>query len=363
VNPILPRITRLSLHNFRSYKQATVETSSAINILIGENGAGKTNILEALSLFGQGRGLHRAGYDKMVLSGQSNFALNITVNDFNLGTGVENGVRQARLNQAEAHLSDFADILCLIWLTPQMDGLFLGAASERRKFLDRLVLALDTTHGTRVNALERALRSRNKLLEENASSRWLDAAEKELAELALSVSFARVECVARLASYCQTESRFPACHLNINGFMEEFIPILPAIELEERYRKALYEGRGRDRAAGRTLEGAHRSDLCVTHVPSQTLAAQCSTGQQKALLIRLILAHAQLITDMTAQSPIILLDDVVAFLDETRREALFESLLALNAQVWMSGVEIFPFASISEKASIFEVRRGEIVKI
>jgi DNA replication and repair protein RecF len=255
----------------------------------------------------------------------------------------------------------FADHLRVVWLIPSMDGLFLGPASDRRRFLDRLVLAVDATHGSRVSALERALRSRNRLLENrDADAHWLDAAEHETAEIAVAVAAARAETVRRLAGALagSREARFgfPTAETALDGWMEAMVLTHPAIEVEDRYRAMLKENRARDAAAGRTLEGPHLTDLVVHYREKAIPASKASTGEQKALLIGLVLAHAALVGNMTGMAPVILLDEVVAHLDPGRRAALFEALNGLGSQVWMTGADPMAFADIASRADVVDVR-------
>jgi DNA replication and repair protein RecF len=244
-----------------------------------------------------------------------------------------------------------------------MDSLFVGAPSERRRFLDRLALAVDAEHSSRVNALERALRSRNRLLEEaRPDPHWLDAVEHETAELAVAVAGLRAEALHRLESVLASRqgSDFPPVEIALDGWMEKLLPTHPAIEIEERYRAVLRDNRGRDAAAGRTLDGPHLTDLLVVYRQKGIAAADASTGEQKALLIGLILAHARLITEMTGSTPVLLLDEVVAHLDPARRAALHVELAELGAQVWMTGADPALFAEIKDDAAMIEVNSGRL---
>ncbi|MGH6671456.1 MAG: DNA replication/repair protein RecF, partial [Xanthobacteraceae bacterium] len=259
----------------------------------------------------------------------------------------------------------FADHLRVLWLVPAMDGLFTGAPSERRRFLDRLVLAVDAEHGTRINALERALRSRNRLLEESRPDpHWLDAIEHETAELAVAVAGLRVETVRRLQSVLEARkgAAFPAAEIALDGWMEKLVLGHPAREIEERYRAVLRDNRPRDAAAGRTLDGPHLTDLAVSYAAKSIPAADASTGEQKALLIGLVLAHARLIADMTGTAPVLLLDEVVAHLDPARRAALQGELAQLGAQVWMTGADLSLFAEVPADACVVEVSSGRLAK-
>jgi len=250
-------------------------------------------------------------------------------------------------------------------MTPAMDGLFGGPASERRRFLDRLVLAVDGTHSSRVNALERSLRSRNRLLEQpNPDAHWLDAVEHETAEVAIAVAAARAETVRRLGAALGRDrdpaAPFPWAGVALEGWVENALMEQPATEVEDRYRTVLRDNRARDAAAGRTTDGPHLTDLDVLYGPKGIAAAQASTGEQKALLISLVLAHAKLVAAMTGFAPLLLLDEVIAHLDPARRAALFDALAALSAQVWMTGADPAPFADVASRAQVFAVSPGRV---
>jgi len=378
-------IRRLSVSNFRNYRAASLEPGARSVVLTGANGAGKTNLLEAISFLMPGRGLRRATLEEVAfndgdevgdtgagigwaVSAEIEGALGLAT----LGTGIEpapsgeSPSRKCRIDREPVgSAAAFADHLRVIWMTPAMDGLFSGPASERRRFLDRLVLAVDAEHASRVAALERALRSRNRLLEDRApDSHWLDAIEHETAELAMAVAAARVETMRRLqgalASGRAIDPVFPFAEIALTGWMEELLLQFPASDVEDRYRALLRDNRARDAAAGRTLDGPHRSDLFVKYGPKAIAAADASTGEQKAVLIRLILAHAHLIAEMTGFAPVLLLDEIVAHLDPARRTALYASLARTGAQVWMTGADPQAFAELAGQAAIFEVKSGAI---
>ncbi len=246
-----------------------------------------------------------------------------------------------------------------------MDGLFAGPASERRRFLDRLVVAVDAEHSGRVSALERALRSRNRLLEEpRPDPHWLDAIEHETAELAVAVAALRSETVRRLqaalAAANERNAAFPTAEIALDGWMENLLSGHPAVEVEDRYRAVLKDNRARDAAAGRTLDGPHLTDLGVVYGPKGIPASDASTGEQKAVLIRLVLAHSGLLAEMTGFAPVLLLDEVIAHLDPDRRAALFEAVSVLGAQVWMTGADPLAFNGIGGRAQIFEVEYGNV---
>jgi len=371
-------IRRLTLSNFRSYRAASLQVAEGPIVLVGANGAGKTNLIEAISFLAPGRGLRRATLDEVAFSeGDGSWAAAAEVEGAlglaTLGTGIEaageeGATRKCRIDREPVgSAAAFADHLRIVWLTPQMDPLFFGPASERRRFLDRLVLAVDPEHLSRVNALERALRSRNRLLEEPLPDpHWLDAVEHETAEVAVAVAAARAETVRRLqvalAARKDEASPFPFAEIALDGWMEAMVVEAPAVAVEDRYRGVLKEGRARDAAAGRTLAGPHLTDLEVMHGPKGIAAAEASTGEQKALLIGLILAHAGLIAEMAGFAPVLLLDEIVAHLDPMRRAALYDALARLQAQVWMTGADPAAFADIAARAQVFEVTPGRVAR-
>jgi DNA replication and repair protein RecF len=370
------RVLKLTLNNFRNYHAASLEAGARTIVLVGANGAGKTNLIEAISFFAPGRGLRRATLDEVAFSeGDGSWAVSAELEGAlgltTLGTGIERPIgdgattaRKCRIDREPVgSAAAFADHLRVIWLTPSMDTLFTGAPSERRRFLDRFALAVDAEHGTRVNALERSLRSRNRLLEDaRPDTHWLDAVEHETAELAVAVASQRVETVRRLETVLagRKDSTFPPAEIALDGWMEQLIPNHPAAEIEERYRAVLRDNRARDTAAGRTLDGPHLTDLKVIYAAKGTAAADASTGEQKALLIGLILAHARLIAEMTGFAPILLLDEVVAHLDPSRRAALYGELERLGAQVFMTGADPALFVEIGDDALVVDVAAGRL---
>ncbi|MEH6952037.1 DNA replication/repair protein RecF [Nitrobacter sp. NHB1] len=373
------RIRRLSLTHFRNYRAAALETQGNVVVLVGPNGAGKTNCLEAISLLSPGRGLRRATREDIAdRRGDGSWAVSAEVEGAlglaTLGTGIDapdseaaSSGRRCRIDREPAgSAAAFGDHLRMVWLTPSMDGLFGGAASERRRFLDRLVLAIDSDHSGRASALERSLRSRNRLLEtRNYDGRWCDAVEQETAELAVAVAAMRAQTVTRLAAALEARgaaSAFPSARIRLDGWMENALLTEPATAVEDRYRDILRANRARDAAAGRTLDGPHLTDLEVIYAPKDMLAKDASTGEQKALLIGLVLAHAGLVAEMTGIAPLLLLDEVVAHLDPDRRGALFGELKGLGAQVWMSGADPAAFANVGAGSEIFDVDAGRIAR-
>ncbi len=373
-------IRRLTLTNFRSYRAASLDIGKNLVVLTGPNGAGKTNLIEAISFLMPGRGLRRATLDEVAFAegdggSDGSWAVSTEIEGMlglaTLGTGIEppaaddsTRTRQCRVDREPVgSAAAFADHLRVVWLTPTMDQLFMGPASERRRFLDRLVLAVDADHSSRVSALERALRSRNRLLEEpRPDPHWLDAIEHETAELAVAVAAQRAETVHRLqgALAVRKDKAFPSAEIALDGWMEKLLPDHPAVEIEERYRGVLRDNRARDAAAGRTLDGPHLTDLAVVYAPKGIPAADASTGEQKALLIGLVLAHAGLLAEMTGFAPVLLLDEVVAHLDPSRRLALYGALDRLGAQVFMTGADPAAFADVAAQAGIFTVSPGRV---
>ena len=372
-----PAVRRLTLHDFRSYAAVDLHINARLIALTGENGAGKTNLLEALSLLAPGRGLRRAELGECARDiGGGGWAVSVELADAGtttqLGTGIEPpsldaaAGRKCRIERAPvASASAFADHVRAVWLTPAMDQLFNGPPGDRRRFLDRLVLAVDATHGARVNALERALRNRNRLLEEGVrDTRWLDAAEHEAAGLAIALAAARAETVSRLAALIARErddaSPFPHAEITLNGEVDTLVAAEPARVAEERYCALLRDNRGRDAAARRTLIGPHTSDLMVLHGPKDTKAQRCSTGEQKALLTGLVLAHARLVAEMSGIAPLVLLDEIAAHFDARHRSALYASLEGLGAQVWMTGADPSAFAGAQDRALMLKVTHGRV---
>src|SRR6266700_3070738 len=372
------RIHRLTLTHFRNYRAAGLETRGDMVVLAGPNGAGKTNCLEAISFLSPGRGLRRARLEDVADNqGDGSWAVSAEVEGAlglaTLGTGIDPPrdasatARRCRIDREPVtSAAAFGDHLRMVWLTPAMDGLFLGAASERRRFFDRLVLAIDSEHSSRVSALDRSLRSRNRLLEvRNFDDHWCDAIERETAELAVAVAAMRGQTALKLAAMLRSRgqaSPFPAAEIALDGWMENALLSEPATAVEDRYRKILRDARARDAAAGRTLDGPHLTDLQVVYAPKSVPARDASTGEQKALLIGLVLAHATLVAEMTGIVPLLLLDEIVAHLDPGRRAALFNELAKLGAQVWMTGADPAAFADVGASGEIFDVESGQVTR-
>ena len=362
-------LDRILLDQFRNHRRTAIEGTARFNLLVGENGAGKTNVLEAISLLAPGRGLRRAALSDMAgRDGDGGFAVSAELaspdGTVRLGTGIapdRPGRRIVQVNQAEAPANRLAEWLSIGWLTPAMDRLFVEGAAARRRFLDRLVLALRPDHARNAARLEIALRERNRLLAEPMppDGAWLDAIEAQIAEAGVLVAQARRDLVARLD---ETLAALPE-----SPFARPALAYLPGGPLEhERLAGALKADRARDRAAQRTLTGPHRDELAVTMAGKDQPAAECSTGEQKAMLIAIVLAHSRLLedgADSTARPRLLLLDEVAAHLDPVRRQALFDRLREASAQVWLTGTEPAPFAAIEAEAAIWHVRGGHVERI
>lgn len=369
-------ISKLTLTNFRNYANLSVELRQGPVVLTGDNGAGKTNLLEAISLLTPGRGLRRAPYAEIAReSGDGGFALHATLDGpsgpTEIGTGVTggsdaDGSRRVRINAAPARSADaMLEWLRVVWLTPAMDALFTGPAADRRRFLDRLVLAIDANHGQRALDYEKAMRGRNRLLSEGSrDGAWFDAIETQMAETGVAIAAARAEMVRLLAAMIEKlpgDGPFPQADIGLDGELESAVTTLPAVEVEERFRRALADGRERDRASGRTLDGPHRSDLLVRHRPKAMPAELCSTGEQKALLVGIVLSHARLTGEMSGLPPVLLLDEIAAHLDAGRRAALFAILEELNCQAFMTGTDAALFSALAGRAQFLSVDHGAVV--
>jgi DNA replication and repair protein RecF len=374
-------VERLTLTNFRSYAHLAFEAGPEPQVLIGANGAGKTNLLEAISMLAPGQGLRRAAYTDLAReAGDGGWAVSARVHahpgavDLGTGQAASNGVverqgRIVRINGATAGSSGaLGDYLDLAWVTPAMDGLFTGPASERRRFLDRLIACFDSGYRTRTNRFERAMQQRNRLLADGVrdASRF-EGLELQMAETGTAIAAARAEAVTGLAALIAERgerdpgSPFPAAALAIEGTLEADLERMPAVDVEESYAYVLREARERDRAAGRTLDGPHRSDLLVSHALKGMPARLCSSGEQKALLLGLVLAHAELVARRhDGVAPILLLDEVTAHLDEARRAAFFAEILRLGAQAWLTGTDASAFAALTGKARFWQVDEGAV---
>jgi DNA replication and repair protein RecF len=372
-------VEQLTLTNFRNYAHLVLEAGPEPQVLIGANGAGKTNLLEAVSLLAPGHGLRRATYPELArAAGDGGWAVAAHVHapsgPVDIGTGLtpaaaqsERGSRIVRVNGAPAGGSGaLAEYVELVWVTPALDSLFTGPASDRRRFLDRLILCFDAGYRTRVGHFERGMQQRNRLLADGVrdNSRFVGL-ELIMAETGTAIAAARAEVVAALAGISaerrvrDPQSPFPAAGLAIEGTLEADLERMAAVEVEESYTAVLRDARERDRAAGRTLDGPHRSDLLVSHLDKAMPARLCSSGEQKGLLLGLVLAHAELVARRCEGfAPILLLDEVTAHFDEARRAALFAEVLRLRAQAWMTGTDVQAFSTLAQRARFWRVEEG-----
>jgi DNA replication and repair protein RecF len=357
-------LDRILLTDFRNHRGTRIAGTAMFNLLVGENGAGKTNVLEAISLFAPGRGLRRAALaDLPAQAGDGGFAVSAELTTVGgpvrLGTGVSPerpGRRRVQVNQAEAPAVRLAEWLSIGWLTPAMDRLFAEGAGARRRFLDRLVLALEPAHARHAARLEAALRERNRLLADPAEPDpvWLDAIEAQIAEAGAPVAQARARLIERLQ---ETLTLLPD-----TPFARPSLAYVAGGPLDQaELAEALAASRRRDRAAQRTLVGPHRDELAVTMAGKGQPAAECSTGEQKAMLIAITLAHADL--SASDRPRLLLLDEVAAHLDPVRRAALFDRLRGGAAQVWLTGTELTPFDAIAQDAAVWRVSQGAVERL
>lgn len=371
-------VTRLTLTNFRSYPAGEIAASGKPVVLVGPNGAGKTNVLDALSLLSPGKGLRGAKLGEHIRRGPSVqsdalWAVAATVSrngeGYEIGTGLTLGPnggerRQLRLNGAPASsTADLSEIVQMNWLTPAMDRLFIESASGRRRFLDRLVFGFDATHARRAVRYETAMRERARLLKFGPRDpAWLDGLETEMADMGAEMIAARAETTARLNRALELRGQagaFPCAQLAVEGDADTLVLEItdPASALRERFSRA----RMRDAEAGRTTFGPHLSDLAVRHTQKRANARECSTGEQKALLISIILAQAWESSHING-APILLLDEIAAHLDAARRAALAEEILALGAQAWMTGTDLSLFEAFGTQAETFVVGGGQFLR-
>ncbi len=380
-------LERLVLTNFRNHAATTINVGPQPVVLAGANGSGKTNILEAVSLLSPGQGLRRAPFSDLARAtadgagalGDGSWTLSAKVHTahgvIDIGTGqtatpetTERSGRLVRIDGQTSTSGALADYVEMVWLTPASDGLFTGAGSDRRRFLDRLILCFDPAHAKLSSRFERAMQQRNKLLSDGTrDNARFEGLEVVMAETGTAIAAARNEAISALKVVIEDRrardpnSPFPWSYISLQGSLENALEQSTAVETEDGYLQTLERARERDRAAGRTLDGPHRSDLIVGHGPKSMPAKLCSTGEQKALLMGMVLAHAELIAArQDGLSPILLLDEVTAHLDEARRAALFAEILRIGSQAWMTGTDIQAFAALEGHATILRVEDGVV---
>jgi len=378
-------LSRLVLSDFRNYSSLKLDLEPQPVVLTGANGAGKTNLLEAISMLAPGRGLRSAPFAELVRAKSDETArqwgvaatVHGPIGETRVGTswsdpetvGGNGGGRQVKIDGvAQKSSGALSRHIRVTWLTPSMDRLFTGPAADRRRFLDRLVLSFDPDHGTRVQTFEKVMRERNRLLEQaSGNGAWLSGLEQQMAEAGVAIAAARSAAVSELAALlartgkASASGHFPWVEIALNGALERQVSEFPAVEVEEKYRRMLADSRAQDAAAGRTLHGPHRSDLEVVHGPKGIAASYCSTGEQKALLVGIVLAHGRVIrAAFDGYAPLLLLDEVSAHLDESRRNGLFDELVELGAQAWMTGTDLSLFSSLGERAQYLAMDDGSV---
>ena len=373
------RLTRLGLRNYRNYAGLDLRLDGRHVCLFGQNGSGKTNLLEAVSMLSPGRGLRGAEFGDLVRQTPEGevargWAISTDVRDGDVDRRISLALeldeqgrsrRTARLDGVDTAQQDLGELMRVIWLTPAMDRVFAGPAGDRRRFLDRQVLAHFPSHAAASAGYEKAMRQRNALLEQGRSDpAWLDAIELGMASAGAAMAIHRIDAVKVMqeAILARPEGAFPKALIDLDGQFELHAANGVALtDIEQEIILQLRENRGRDRIAGRTTEGVHRTDLRVIHAPKGLAADQCSTGEQKALLIGLILANAQALFERDfAPSPLLLLDEAAAHLDSDRRAALYDELAALGGQAWLTGTDRSLFDAFGDRAQRFEVSDGTV---
>jgi DNA replication and repair protein RecF len=364
-------LCRLALTDFRGYASLRLETDTRPVVLTGPNGAGKTNLLEAISFLAPGRGLRRARLGEVDRIGAGPWTVvarlrsgmsAVEIRTAHVREG-ERGGRSVEIDGAPADSqAALAEIASVVWLTPAMDRLFQDGASERRRFLDRLVLSSDPAHAARLARYAHVLRQRAKLLRAGRfDPSWLGGLERQAAAAGVAIAAARRDTVRALAAArIDPPEGFPTPDLALAGQVEEWLAERPALDVEERFAAALAQFRRKDADVGTTAIGPHRSDLLVHDHASRRLAGDCSTGQQKALLVSLVLAEANLRAAAGERQPILLLDEVAAHLDATRRAALFEAVDGLGVQAWLTGTDAATFAPLRARAQFLFVENATL---
>ncbi len=367
-------LTRLALTEFRSYRWLELAPGPSSVLLLGPNGAGKTNILEAISLLGPGRGLRRAelGELRQMDAQEGRWGVNAIIqhgsSQHQLSTGrdaaAEAEKRIAQVDGATAPVGSLADFLPLSWLTPEMDRLLGGDKAERRRFYDRLVTSFDPAHSARLSRYDKQARERLTLLIKGGDDVWIATLETEMAQSAVAIAAARLALAEAINTRApEIAGQFPVLRLSFASGPEAWLQTDDATTVEDRLRSAYHASRARDRRAETTGDGPSRSDLVATYVARRMPADLCSTGEQKALLITLLMTHAALVAQSRHQTPILLLDEVASHLDPQRRQALFTTLHSLGCQLWMTGTEQALFSGFPGVLSTYEIARGTAKKV
>ena len=369
------RVQSLKLNNFRSYENLDCAFEGCPVVLLGPNGSGKTNILESLSLLSPGRGLRRAPFDQFRnFKGPAEWGVIVKVlsnsSSYKISTGLPTGRikgREVRINNKKVFASKaLPEIISVSWLTPSMDQIFLESPSSRRKFLDNMCSSLFNNHASLIKSYEKLMRERSILLQENKFNiRWLDTLESQMSQDGVDIGLNRISLVNGLNSKLDNDKNpvWPKAFLKIEGIIENKLSSNDNEFVKDFFRENLFDNRKKDFFSGRTTFGIHRSDLLVSDRNKGIFAEQCSTGEQKSLLIGLILTHLNLVADRSNRYPILLLDEVVAHLDKLRRTALFEQIIETKAQVFMTGTELDLFCGIKDFSEIFSVGMGRLTKI
>ncbi len=380
-------VSKLTLTNFRSYKSLRLNLEPLSVVLIGPNGAGKTNLLEAVSLLAPGRGFRRAKLadlayrDGFIESSPKNdwgvaVQLDSSSGFIDIGTGVEGGInaetkqsesfsmserRVLRINGKKVRgTSALAEVVTIRWLTPAMDRMFTDSSSRRRRFLDHLTAGIEPSHASRVSAYERTMRQRSKLLKESSrESRWISALEETIAQLGTAIAAQRLDYISRLCDVISNlDTPNAKVRIKVSGDVEDWLEAEPALDVETRFRSALESAREKDVIVGGSSCGPHRSDLEIIHIRGMP-ASQCSTGEQKSLLLTIFEADARLVASLGV-SPILLLDEVSAHLDESRRAEIFDTMLGFGSQIWATGTDTSFFTGLKDRAQFLNVLDGRV---
>jgi DNA replication and repair protein RecF len=373
-------VSSLMLNTVRCYDQAKISgLRSGLIAIHGANGAGKTNILEAVSLLSPGRGIRgakpsdfqNAAINPAVQPWAIAAKIQTSYGEIKIGTGfdaaTDSSKRDKRIVRIQGETvssqNALADHVSCVWLTPQMDRLFLDSAGHRRRFLDRLIFAFDPGHSGRCSRYDNAMAQRSKLLKTGQDDpAWIGGLESQMVETGVAIAAARVDFIGRLQAACDAaeHTEFPRAILAVTGTIEELIGKTSAVDVEDLFAHQLVESRAQDKVTGGAAPGPHKSDLVAKMADKNMAADQCSTGEQKALLIGIVLSHARLIAAERGAPPILLLDEIAAHLDDGRRAALYEILQDLKAQVWMTGTDRSLFDAVQDSAQFFEIDDGQI---